>query len=67
MPQCKKSRRFDFIILNRRSVGNSLNLMPKYIVMIILTTDFNKFKMKMDIIKQNYIFIIRNGKVFLWI
>jgi hypothetical protein len=41
--------------------------MPKYIVMIILTTDFNKFKMKMDIIKQNYIFIIRNGKVFLWI
>ncbi len=67
MPQCKKSRRLDFIILNRRGVGNSLNLMPKYIVMIILTTDFNKFKMKMDIIKQNYIFIIRNWKVFLWI
>lgn len=52
----QKSRRLDFIILNRRGVGNSLNLMPKYIVMIILTTDFNKFKMKMDIIKQNYIF-----------
>ncbi|MBD8974156.1 MAG: hypothetical protein EGQ73_05005 [Clostridiales bacterium] len=63
----QKSRRLDFIILNRRGVGNSLNLMLKYIVMIILTTDFNKFKMKMDIIKQNYIFIIRNGKVFLWI
>ena len=59
MPHAK-SRRPDFIILNSRGIGNSLNLMPKYIIMIILTMVFNKFKMKLDIV-QKKLYILREG------